>query len=155
MVEVAGVEPACLLVSQGASTCLACSLLSSLKRKEAYSLISMPSKYDFSVKANTKAMPASRRLYPLAGVWVETLLNYAARANCSSPINFCNGLIRSLHYLRHAATGYSKRSNPVHPQKMEIRVTVATQLKSFQRTDCIVKIKIQKMTTDKIDFYHN
>ena len=116
MVEVAGVEPACLLCSQGASTCLSFYLLSSLKRKEAYSLISMPSKYDFSVKANTKAMPASRRLYPLAGVWVETLLNYAARANCSSPINFCNGLIRSLHYLRHAASGYGKRSNPVHPQ---------------------------------------
>ena len=44
MVEEAGVEPACLLCSQGASTCLAYYLLSSLKREEAHSLISMSSK---------------------------------------------------------------------------------------------------------------
>ena len=44
MVEVAGVEPACLLCSQGASTCLSFYLLSSLKREKAHSLISMSSK---------------------------------------------------------------------------------------------------------------
>jgi hypothetical protein len=46
MVEVAGVEPASLVLSYVASTCLALNLLSLLKRLEADYPVSRPSKYN-------------------------------------------------------------------------------------------------------------
>ena len=71
--EVAGVEPASLVFSQVVSTCLDRSLLSSPERLWSGYPVSRLPDYHWKAEANLPAMPASRRLYPLAGVRGETL----------------------------------------------------------------------------------
>ena len=61
MVEVAGVEPASLVLLRVASTCIAFNLLSLLKREKAGYSVSRLSKYNCQARAGLAVMPARRR----------------------------------------------------------------------------------------------